>query len=138
MRITTVFNKLLDLQDAFVRGVAFDPAGTLVDVGNKHRRYRCPLNDLSTGGLETLVQRRLPLLRLGVVEGEAGHQTVADRYRGTRVALDAGPSPEARSMPRPVISSWSKHLRPPGQALAGTEAGVPFHTNRSKPTSRTR
>jgi hypothetical protein len=34
VRITTVFNKLLALQGAFVKKVEFGPAGIVVDVGN--------------------------------------------------------------------------------------------------------
>ena len=48
MRITTVFNKLLCLQGAFVRGVVFGPAGILVDVAKRHRRNRCPRCSFST------------------------------------------------------------------------------------------
>ena len=42
MRVTTVFNGLLALQGAFVRGVAFDPTGIVVDVARRHHRHRCP------------------------------------------------------------------------------------------------
>ena len=48
MRVTTVFNKLLALQGAFVRGVAFGPAGIVVDVAKRHRRHRCPHCAFST------------------------------------------------------------------------------------------
>ena len=48
MRVTTVFNKLLALQGAFVRGVAFGPAVIVVDVAKRHRRHRCPRCAFST------------------------------------------------------------------------------------------
>ncbi len=48
MRVTTVFNKLLCLQGAFVRGVAFTPTGIVVDVAKRHRRNRCPRCTFST------------------------------------------------------------------------------------------
>lgn len=48
MRVTTVFNKLLCLQGAFVRGVDFGPARILVDVAKRHRLHRCPRCDFST------------------------------------------------------------------------------------------
>ena len=48
MRVTTVFNKLLALQGAFVRGVAFSPTGIMVDVAKQHRRNRCPRFTFST------------------------------------------------------------------------------------------
>ncbi len=48
MRVTTVFNKLLALQGAFVRKVEFGPAGVLVDVAKRHRRHRCPRCAFST------------------------------------------------------------------------------------------
>jgi transposase len=48
VRVTTVFNKLLVLQGAFVRGVAFSPAGIVVDVAKRHRRNRCPRCTFST------------------------------------------------------------------------------------------
>jgi transposase len=48
VRVTTVFNKLLALQGAFVRGVAFGPAGIVVDVAKRHRRNRCPRCTFST------------------------------------------------------------------------------------------
>jgi hypothetical protein len=43
VRFTTVFNKLLALQAAFVRGVAFGPAQIVVDVVKRPRRHRCPV-----------------------------------------------------------------------------------------------
>jgi len=48
VRATTVFNKLLALQGAFVRGVAFSPFGIAVDVAKRHRRHRCPRCTFST------------------------------------------------------------------------------------------
>ena len=42
MRITTVFNKLLSLQGAYVREVAFTPAAVVVWVRRRERRHRCP------------------------------------------------------------------------------------------------
>ena len=48
MRVTTVFNKLLALQGALVRGVAFGPAGIVVVVAKRHRRHRCPRCAFST------------------------------------------------------------------------------------------
>ncbi len=48
MRVTTVFNKLLALQGAFVPGVAFGPVGIVVDVAKRHRRHRCPRCAFST------------------------------------------------------------------------------------------
>ena len=48
MRITTVFNKLLGLQGAFVRRVEFGPFGIVVDVAKRHRRHRCPRCTFST------------------------------------------------------------------------------------------
>ncbi len=48
MRVTTVFNKLLVLQGAFVRGVTFRPTGIVVDVAKRHRRHRCPRCTFST------------------------------------------------------------------------------------------
>lgn len=48
MRVTTVFNKLLSLQGAFVRGVAFGPSGIVVDVVRRQRLHHCPYCDFST------------------------------------------------------------------------------------------
>ena len=48
MRVTTVFNKLLSLQGAFVRRVEFGPLGILVDVAMRRRRHRCPRCTFST------------------------------------------------------------------------------------------
>ena len=48
MRVTTVFNKLLVLQGAFVRKVEFGPQGIIVDVAKRHRRCRCPRCSFST------------------------------------------------------------------------------------------
>jgi transposase len=48
MRVTTVFNKLLALQGAFVRRVEFGPLGIVVDVAKRHRRQRCPRCMFST------------------------------------------------------------------------------------------
>ena len=48
VRITTVFNKLLARQGAFVRKVEFGPAGIVVDVARRQRRHRCPRCDFST------------------------------------------------------------------------------------------
>ncbi|HVP65788.1 MAG TPA: ISL3 family transposase [Anaeromyxobacteraceae bacterium] len=48
MRVTTVFNKLLSLQGAFVRRVVFGPNGIVVDVAKRHRRNRCPRCTFST------------------------------------------------------------------------------------------
>ena len=42
MRVTTVFNKLLSLQGAFVRRVEFGTQVIVVDVAKRHRRNRCP------------------------------------------------------------------------------------------------
>jgi transposase len=48
VRITTVFNKLLSLQGAFVRGVQFQRDAILVWVGHRRRRHRCPQCAFST------------------------------------------------------------------------------------------
>ncbi len=48
MRITTVFNKLLCLQGAFVKRVDFGPVEIMVDVAKRHRRNRCPRCTFST------------------------------------------------------------------------------------------
>ncbi len=48
MRLTTVFNKLLALQGAFVRKVEFGPGGILVEVARRQRRHRCPRCSFST------------------------------------------------------------------------------------------
>ncbi len=48
MRVTTVFNRLLDLQAAFVHGAEFGPTGIAVDVATRHRRHRCPRCTFST------------------------------------------------------------------------------------------
>jgi hypothetical protein len=47
-RVTTLFNKLLALQGAFVRRVEFGPLGIVVDVAKRHRRHRCPRCTFST------------------------------------------------------------------------------------------
>lgn len=41
MRVTTVFNKPLALQGAFVRRVEFGPIGIVVDVVKRQHRHRC-------------------------------------------------------------------------------------------------
>jgi transposase len=48
MRVTTVFNKLLSLQGAFVRQVEFQPQRIVVDVAKRHRLHRCSRCDFST------------------------------------------------------------------------------------------
>ena len=48
MRITTVFNKLLALQGAFVRGVRFTSGAVEVTVERRARRHRCPHCKLRT------------------------------------------------------------------------------------------
>ena len=48
MRITTVFNKLLSLQGAFVREVRFTPEAVVVTVSRRARRHRCPRCTFST------------------------------------------------------------------------------------------
>jgi transposase len=48
VRVTTVFNKLLALQGAFVRHVEFGPLGIVVEVAKRHRRNRCPRCTFST------------------------------------------------------------------------------------------
>lgn len=48
MRITTVFNKLLRLQGAFVRAVQFATDAIVVTVATGRRRHRCPRCDFST------------------------------------------------------------------------------------------
>jgi transposase len=42
VRVTTVFNKLLDLQGGFVRRVEFTPAGIVVGVRKRGRLHGCP------------------------------------------------------------------------------------------------
>jgi transposase len=48
VRITTVFNKLLSLQGAFVREVRFQPDAVVVTVARRGRRHRCPQCSFST------------------------------------------------------------------------------------------
>lgn len=48
MRITTVFNKLLALQGAWVRGVRFAPDAIVVTVARRGRRHHCGRCDFST------------------------------------------------------------------------------------------
>lgn len=48
MRISTVFNKLLSLQGAWVRKVAFTAEAAVVTVTKKNRRHRCPRCVFST------------------------------------------------------------------------------------------
>lgn len=49
VRITTVFNKLLSLQGAWVRGVRFGAEGIEVKVARRGRQHRCPHCRFSTG-----------------------------------------------------------------------------------------
>ena len=65
MRITTVFNKLLALQGAFVRKVEFGPVGILVDVAKRHRRHRCPRCAFSTRARYDRTAREWRHLSLG-------------------------------------------------------------------------
>jgi transposase len=48
VRITTVFNKLLSLQGAFVREVQFQRDAVMVSVRHRRRRHRCPRCAFST------------------------------------------------------------------------------------------
>lgn len=48
MRITTIFNKLLALQGAFVQNVEFVTEAIVVIVGRRARRHRCPECNFST------------------------------------------------------------------------------------------
>jgi transposase len=48
VRITTVFNKLLRLQGAFVRAVRFAPEAVRVSVAKRARRCRCPYCSYAT------------------------------------------------------------------------------------------
>jgi len=48
VRITTVFNKLLRLQGAFVRAVQFAADAVVVTVARPGRRHRCPRCEFST------------------------------------------------------------------------------------------
>lgn len=48
MRISTVFNKLLSLQGAWVRSVRFGASEIMVAVERKARRHRCPRCEFST------------------------------------------------------------------------------------------
>ena len=65
MRVTTVFNKLLALQGAFVRGVAFGPAGILVEVATRSRRHSCPRCAFTTGARYDRTTRDWRHLSLG-------------------------------------------------------------------------
>jgi transposase len=49
VRITTVFNKLLQLQGAFVRGVQFAAGTVRVTVAKRRRQCRCPHCGYTTG-----------------------------------------------------------------------------------------
>lgn len=49
MRISTVFNNLLSLQGAWVRGVRFGAEEITVTVSRRGRRHRCPKCSFSTG-----------------------------------------------------------------------------------------
>ena len=42
MRVTTAFNRMLDLPGASVRSVTFDPDGIVIEVRRRARRHRCP------------------------------------------------------------------------------------------------
>lgn len=48
MRLTTAFNRLLNLQGAVVRKVAFQPDGLLVHIARRAQRHRCPHCSFST------------------------------------------------------------------------------------------
>jgi transposase len=48
VRISTVFNKLLSLQGAWVRAVQFTAEAVVVTVSKRRRRHRCPHCDFST------------------------------------------------------------------------------------------
>jgi transposase len=48
MRLTTAFNRLLSLQGAFVKQVAFQPSGLLVQIARRAQRHRCPHCTFST------------------------------------------------------------------------------------------
>jgi transposase len=48
VRTTTTFNKLLNLQGAFVRAVAFSAAAVIVTVTRRARRHQCPRCTYST------------------------------------------------------------------------------------------
>jgi transposase len=48
MRVATAFNRLLDLQGAWVRKVSFEPARVVVTVALKRRRLQCPKCSYST------------------------------------------------------------------------------------------
>lgn len=65
MRITTVFNKLLALQDAHVRGVAFGTGVIVVEVAPRQRRHRCPRCPFSTGARYDRAPREWRHISLG-------------------------------------------------------------------------
>ena len=48
MRVATAFNRLLDLQGAWVRKVSFEPGRVVVTVALKRRRLQCPKCSYST------------------------------------------------------------------------------------------
>jgi len=57
VRVTTAFNRLLDLPGVWVRQVSFEPGRVAVTVALKRRRLHCPKCSYSTPNRESLQQR---------------------------------------------------------------------------------
>ena len=68
VRITTAFNRLLDLQGAWVRTVSFQPDRVVVTVALKRRRLQCPECSYTTSHRESNVFRWGSALRLVLVD----------------------------------------------------------------------
>ena len=49
MRVSTAFNRMLDLPGAVVTGVAFEPSAVVVSVRRRARRHRCPCGRVAAG-----------------------------------------------------------------------------------------
>lgn len=58
MRVTTAFNRMLDIPGATVRSVTFAPEGIVVGIGRRTRRLRCPCGYSTRSCHETSTRRR--------------------------------------------------------------------------------
>ena len=68
MRITTAFNRLLDLQGAWVRTVSFQPDRVVVTVALKRRRLQCPKCSYTTSHRRATCSDAAAALRLVLVD----------------------------------------------------------------------
>ncbi|WP_217428311.1 ISL3 family transposase [Microlunatus speluncae] len=57
MRVTTAFNRVLQIQGASVVGIEFGPDGIAVDLRRRSRRYRCPCGASTRARYDSRVRR---------------------------------------------------------------------------------